>query len=65
MMIPKSLAVLATAASLSLAATPNGFEPASEVDLIVIYNSTTALNGAVVPRTGEHLTFPPAIVYPT
>ncbi|KAM7194753.1 hypothetical protein V8F20_007773, partial [Naviculisporaceae sp. PSN 640] len=50
-MIPKSLAVLVTAACLSLAATPDGFEPASEVDLIVVYNSTTALNGAVVPRT--------------
>ncbi|KAM7221745.1 hypothetical protein V8F06_002953 [Rhypophila decipiens] len=51
MIFSKSLAVLATAASLSLAATPDGFEPASEADLIVIYNSTTVLNGAVVPRT--------------
>ncbi|KAK0720492.1 phosphatidylethanolamine-binding protein [Lasiosphaeris hirsuta] len=49
-MVPGSLAGLLAVATLALARTPAGFQPASNVDLIVEYNGVTPLNGVVVPR---------------
>ena len=52
MQLPRILAILVTAATTSLARTPDGFQPASDVDLIVLYNTVPALNGAVMIRNG-------------
>jgi hypothetical protein len=49
-MLSKSFAVLVAAATVSLAKTPTGFEPASNTDLIVEYSNLAALNGAVVSK---------------
>lgn len=46
------LAVLA-AASFASAATPAGFTPGSNTQLVVTYNGQAALNGAVQAQTGE------------
>ncbi|KAK0635437.1 phosphatidylethanolamine-binding protein [Bombardia bombarda] len=44
------LAALVAAATVSLARTPDGFQPASNADLIVAYGNATAPDGAVVAR---------------
>ncbi|KAK3685986.1 phosphatidylethanolamine-binding protein [Podospora appendiculata] len=49
MMMLNSLLVLA-AAMFALAKTPNGFQPASNSDLMVFYNNTAALNGIAVAK---------------
>ncbi|KAL1870807.1 hypothetical protein VTK73DRAFT_2436 [Phialemonium thermophilum] len=50
MMLSKSMAVVVSAASMALAKTPSGFEPASNSDLIVEFSNLAALNGAVVSK---------------
>lgn len=51
-MLYNLLAALA-AASLASAATPAGFTPGSNTQLLVTYNGQTALNGAVEAQAGE------------
>ncbi|KAK0728265.1 phosphatidylethanolamine-binding protein, partial [Lasiosphaeria miniovina] len=41
---------LVAAAAVSMARTPDGFQPGSTTDLIVDYNGITALNGAVISK---------------
>lgn len=50
MAIAQTLAALVAAASVVVARTPQGFQPASTVDLIVEYGGVVPLNGVVVPR---------------
>ena len=52
-MLYKSLVFLA-AASTTLAATPKGFQPATEATLLVSYGSSAAANGGnVLEKAGE------------
>jgi len=48
-MYSNALLVLA-AAALSQAATPSGFEPGSQTELLVTFGNLAALNGVDVPK---------------
>jgi hypothetical protein len=52
-MLSHALVVLATAASLSYAATPAGFEPSSQNNLFVTYGNLAAQGGMVMARDCE------------
>lgn len=52
-MSSKSLYFLAVAA-VSQAATPEGFEPASETNLLVSFGAAAAENGNVLAKSGEY-----------
>jgi hypothetical protein len=56
MMLFKSVVVLA-AASMSLAATPQGFQPASETPLMVSFNGIDASGGKQVAKEGWSILF--------
>lgn len=52
-MLSQSFALLAGAATLALAATPSGFQPASDTQLFVEFGNIRALNGALVSKEGK------------
>lgn len=53
MVPPTLLSALLATATLTLARTPPGFQPATTIDLIVDYNGTIPLNGIEVPRNSN------------
>lgn len=57
MLPPTLLSALLAIATLCLARTPPGFQPATTIDLIVDYNGTIPLNGIEIPRSSN--TSPP------
>lgn len=57
MLPPTLLSALLATATLCLARTPPGFQPATTIDLIVDYNGTIPLNGIEIPRNSN--TSPP------
>jgi len=54
MTVWRIFSVLATAATVTFAATPAGFQPSSDTDLIVLYGNIAPLNGVVVDRPRKH-----------
>lgn len=59
MVPPTLLSALLATATLTLARTPPGFQPATTIDLIVDYNGTIPLNGIEVPRNSNPPPSPP------
>lgn len=49
----RSLAVMLGYALAALAKTPDGFQPASNNDLIVAFGAQSALNGVNLPKAGR------------
>ncbi|CAJ2507930.1 Uu.00g091160.m01.CDS01 [Anthostomella pinea] len=54
-MLSRSLVVLAAAASGTLAATPQGFEPAAETSLLVTYGPIVAMEGSVLAQAATQI----------
>lgn len=52
-MVSKTFIVLGTGAALVAGKTPSGFTPASNVDLVVAYGTTSAMNGVVVDKASK------------
>lgn len=51
-MLSESLLALWAGATLVVGKTPSGFTPASDTDLIVVYDQTVAMNGVEVDQAG-------------
>lgn len=52
-MLSKPLLALWAGATLVVGKTPSGFTPASNTDLIVVYDQTAAMNGVEVDQAGN------------
>lgn len=52
-MLSESLVALWAGATLVVGKTPSGFTPASNTDLIVVYDQLAAMNGVEVDQAGN------------